>query len=520
MAKLRSKRLAGAPLLIACFIASSALAQPAVKISVKIPDDAQPEHAEGRLLLVLGKRSSPEPRRMIGETGMDAAPLFGRDVGDARPGASYDFDDSAAAFPIDKLSSVPPGEYFAQAVLHTNRDLNLPCAPGDLYSPPLKIVFPPPIDQAIRLELTRKMPEEELPRESDQVKFIKLESPLLSKFHGRPMFLRAGVVLPRGYADEPERRYPLRVHIGGYGMRCSAAAGMMHGPFSRLRNDWNADDAPRFVMLVLDGAGPLGDPYQVNSENHGPYGDALTQELIPHVEKQFRCIGEPWARVLDGGSTGGWVSLALQVFYPDYFNGCWAGFPDGLDFRAFQLIDIYEHANAYVNEFGFERPSKRTRDGDVEFTVRHECRMENVLGRGDSWTLSGQQWGAWNATYGPRGPDGRPVPLWNARTGVIDKSVLEHWKKYDLRRVLETQWPTIGRKLRGKIHIWVGDADEYFLDKGVRLMERFLETASPPYGGWVRYGSRQGHGWSPLSEKALLEEMNVQIEKTCVEGPF
>ena len=211
------------------------------------------------------------------------------------------------------------------------------------------------------------------------------------------------------------------------------------GAKSDFRKAWQADDAPQFILLQLDGAGPFGDPYQVNSANNGPYGDAITQELIPYVEQQFRGIGQPRARVLSGGSTGGWVSLALQVFYPDFFNGTWTFCPDGVDFRAFELVNIYDDPNAYTNQFGFERPSDRTLNGDVRLTMRREVGVENLLGDGNTWTMSGEQWGAWNATYGPRGSDGRPVPLWDPQTGVINHDVAEQWKKYDLRLVMRKE---------------------------------------------------------------------------------
>jgi hypothetical protein len=207
------------------------------------------------------------------------------------------------------------------------------------------------------------------------------------------------------------------------------------------------------------------------------------------------------------------VSLALQVFYPDFFNGTWSGFPDGVDFRAFQLVDIYADANAYVNAHGFERPSARDLNGDVRFTIRHECQMENVLGLGDSWTMSGEQWGAWNATYGPRGADGRPVPLWDPKTGKINRGVVEHWKKYDLRMVMEQNWKALAPKLRGKITIWVGEADEYFLNNAVHMLDRFLSNADPPYGGKIIYGAGKGHGWMALSERQIMDEMAAAIEK-------
>src|SRR5439155_5430713 len=208
-----------------------------------------------------------------------------------------------------------------------------------------------------------------------------------------------------------------------------------------------------------------GDPYQVNSANNGPYGDALTQEVIPYVEKTFRCVGEPKARFTCGISTGGWVSFALQVFYPDFFNGCWSQCPDSVTFERFELIDLYTDVNAFVNKFGNERPSTRTLDGDIISVMRHEVRLETVLGRGGRWELGGRDWASWNAVYGPKGKDGKPVPVWDGKTGVINKSVVEHWKKYDLKLVIEKNWTTLGPKLAGgKVHVWVGDADDYFLN--------------------------------------------------------
>ncbi|HWC77605.1 MAG TPA: alpha/beta hydrolase-fold protein, partial [Blastocatellia bacterium] len=256
-----------------------------------------------------------------------------------------------------------------------------------------------------------------------------------------------------------------------------------------------------------------GDPYQINSANSGPYGDAITQELIPYVEEKFRAIGQPYARVLDGGSTGGWVSLALQVFYPDFFNGTWSYCPDGVDFRGFQLVNIYTDKNAYVNGHGFERPSARDLNGDIRFTIRHECQMENVMGMGDSWALSGEQWGAWNAAYGPRGEGGLPVPLWDPKTGVINRAVVEHWKKYDLRLVLEQNWQTLGPKLKGKINIWVGEADNYFLNNAVHMLDDFLSRARPAYGGKILYGAGKGHCWLGVSQREMMDEMSAAIER-------
>lgn len=466
----------------------------------------------GRLFVVLSTKNQPEPRLTIGQTGLDASPVFARDIQSFGQGVTGTIDDTCAAFPIDNLAHLPAGDYYVQALFDSNIDLKSLNAPGNLYSEPRKIRLDPSSGAALKIELTKQVPDEALPPDTEYVRHVKIQSALLSKFHGRPVYLRAGLIVPRGFGSEPGRQYPLRIHIGGYGSRFTGAQRMM-ADGTGFRNTWLADGTPRMVLLYLDGDGPYGDCYQVNSDNNGPYGDAITQELVPYVEQKFRCIGQPWARVLDGGSTGGWVSLALQIFYPNFFNGTWSGFPDGVDFRAFQLINIYDDQNAYLNRHGFERPSARDLNGDVRFTIRHECQMENVMGLGDSYTMSGEQWGAWNATYGTRGADGRPVPLWDPRTGKINHELSEHWKKYDLRMVLEQNWKTLGPKLRGKLTIWVGEADDYFLNNAVHLLDAFLSKANPPYEGKIIYGAGKGHGWMAFTEREMMDQMAAAIEK-------
>jgi len=286
------------------------------------------------------------------------------------------------------------------------------------------------------------------------------------------------------------------------------------GGKAAFRKTWLADDTPRFIVLQLDGAGPFGDPYQINSANNGPYGDAITQELIPEIETRFRAIGQPHARVLSGTSTGGWVSLALQVFYPDFFNGTWSCCPDPMDFRAFELANIYEDYGMYLNKFGNERPSERTLTGDVALLSRDEVGAENLLGPGNSYIQSGEQWGEWNAAFSPRGADGLPVPLWDPQTGRINHDVAEQWKKYDLRLVLKKDWRNLAPKLRGKIHISAGEADQYFLNNAVHLLDQFLSEAEPRFEGSIVYGMGKGHGWSNLSLREMLEGMKGATEQT------
>lgn len=481
---------------------------PGLRFEVTL-DPSLPAQPPGRLLVVMASSDRVEPRRLIGRTGRTATPTVGVDVPALAPGDRVILDATAAAFPIEGLADLPAGEYHVQAVLDTNRDIRSPGAPGSLYSEPLQVALEPAQNEPVRLTLSRRIPDEQLPPDEEYLRFVKIRSDLLTQFHGRPIYVRAGVILPPGFEQEPERRYPLRVHIGGYGSRYTRVGSMMR-PGSPFRDAWLAADAPRMVLLHLDGAGPNGDPYQVNSANNGPYGDAVTQELIPYVEREFRGIGEPHARVLDGGSTGGWVSLALQIFYPDFFNGAWASCPDGVDFSAFQLVDIYSGDSAYVDEQGHELPSARNRNGRVRFTMRHEVQMENVLGRGDSWTMSGRQWGAWNAAYGPRGQDGRPVPLWDPETGVIDRSVTRHWEPYDLRLVLEQHWDELAPKLRGKLNIWVGEMDDYYLNNAVHLLDEFLQT-KPSIDARIAFGPDRGHCWTGISQNEMMREIEERI---------
>ena len=481
---------------------------PGLRFEVTL-DPSLPAQPSGRLLVVMASSDRVEPRRLIGRTGRTATPTVGVDVPALAPGDRVILDATAAAFPIEGLADLPAGEYHVQAVLDTNRDIRSPGAPGSLYSEPLQVALEPAQNEPVRLTLSRRIPDEQLPPDEEYLRFVKIRSDLLTQFHGRPIYVRAGVILPPGFEQEPERRYPLRVHIGGYGSRYTRVGSMMR-PGSPFRDAWLAADAPRMVLLHLDGAGPNGDPYQVNSANNGPYGDAVTQELIPYVEREFRGIGEPHARVLDGGSTGGWVSLALQIFYPDFFNGAWASCPDGVDFSALQLVDIYSGDSAYVDEQGHELPSARNRNGRVRFTMRHEVQMENVLGRGDSWTMSGRQWGAWNAAYGPRGQDGRPVPLWDPETGVIDRSVTRHWEPYDLRLVLEQHWDELAPKLRGKLNIWVGEMDDYYLNNAVHLLDEFLQT-KPSIDARIAFGPDRGHCWTGISQNEMMREIEERI---------
>jgi len=471
---------------------------------------AEPQN--GRLFIFINKKNDREPRLVDGEVSYDAPPMLARDVRNFGAGSIAVIDNSSISYPIADLAHLPAGEYYVQALLDTNIDLRSLNATGNLYSSVQKVTLDPASGGTVKLILDKAVPPEALPADTDYVKFLKIQSPLLSKFYGRPIYVRAAVLLPRTYLTDNAAKFPLIVNIGGYGSKYTRASRYADQNSPAFKS-WSADDVPQMIELFVDGDGPFGDSYQVDSANSGPYGASLTQELIPEVEKRFRALGRPDARFLTGGSTGGWVSIALQIFYPDYFNGTWSGFPDSLDFRAYQLVNIYKDDNAYVNANGFERPSAREVNGDTEFTMRLECQKENVLGSGDSYTMSGGQWGSWNAVFGVKGQDGHPAPLWDPKTGKIDHDVAKQFEKFDLRLVAERNWPTLAPKLRGKIHVWVGENDDYFLNNGVHYFDDFIGKAEPKYEGWIIYDSRGRHGWTPKPFTETMKEMIARVGK-------
>ena len=254
-------------------------------------------------------------------------------------------------------------------------------------------------------------------------------------------------------------------------------------------------------MLVVEIQHPTpfyDDSYAVNSQNNGPYGDALTYELIPHIEELYRGIGEGWARFTYGGSTGGWEAMAVQVFYPEEYNGAWIACPDPIDFRAFGVVNLYEDRNAYFRDSRFKRtprPGLRDYLGFVEYTLEEVGHFELVLG---TKSRSGGQWDIWEAVYTPVGDDGYPRRIWDKVTGEIDPEVAAYWREnYDLVHILQRDWATLGPKLVGKLNIYVGDMDNLYLNNAVYLAEDFLEsTTDPYYAGEIDYGDRAEHCWN------------------------
>jgi hypothetical protein len=393
-------------------------------------------------------------------------------------------------------------------------------SPGNLYGEPVRVAWDPASRAPIRLVADRVIPPVTVPADSGPVRRLRIRSEILSRWWGRPIYLGATVLLPRGYDEHPDARYPVVYDHGHFSLGNPGGFGAAAGRGAEFTRYWMADGTPRMLLVTLQHPSPYyDDSYGVNSANQGPYGDAITRELIPAVESTFRALREPWARLLTGGSTGGWISLAHQVLYPDLYGGTWSLCPDGVDFRYHQIVNVYADTNAYWLDRGWtrvERPTQRRPDGNVVAMMKDENWYELAVG---DRSRSGGQWDVWEATFGPVGADGYPARVWDKATGAIDHRVADYWKaRYDLRAILARDWATLGPKVADKLNVYVGDADSYFLNMGVHLLDDFLRTTeSPRWSGEIVYQPMAPHCWGP-SLPELLPKMAAQVERRAPAG--
>jgi hypothetical protein len=510
-------------------------------VSISFPSAQSAKPLDGRLMLLLSNNDSPEPRMQINDSAKSQI-VFGMNVDGMKPGQAITVDATAIGYPTRTLKDVPAGDYNVQAVLNVyetfhrsdGKTVKLAAdrgeghhwniAPGNLYSKPRKIHIGQG-GEPIVISMDQVIPPIPAPVDTKYVRHIRIQSDVLTKFWGRPMFLSAMVLVPEGFDEHPNAHFPVmifhdhfvsefidfrttppdpnlkpdyseRFHLSGYN-RIQQEEGYKN------YQQWIGPKFPRFLVVKLQHANPYyDDSYAVNSANLGPYGDAIENELIPALEKKFRGLGQGWSRFLYGGSTGGWESLASQIFYPDHYNGAFAACPDPIDFHAHLTSDLYERKNVFFMEGAnknIDQPSMRNYLGQTLANFRDNARYEEALGnRG----RSGDQFDIWQAVYGPVAEDGYPADIFNKDTGVIDHKVAEYWRQhYDLDAKLQREWETMGPKLQGKIHIYVGSDDTYFLNNAVYLMEDFLKvTGTPghgvPYEGEVKYGPRAEHCWN------------------------
>jgi hypothetical protein len=510
---------------------------PSYRFAVSFTNQQSSTPLDGRLLLILSTDPAAEPRLQISNS-VRTQMIFGLDVDALQPGQSVTLDDASFGYPVRYLHDVPAGDYFVQVVLNEyetfhradGTTVKLPMdrgegqhwqlAPGNLYSTPRKITLHAGGDP-VSIVLDQIIPPIPDPPDTSYIRHIKIQSTLLTKFWGRPMFLSANVLVPEGFDAHPNAHFPLMIfedHFNDdfHGFRSTPADSDLKPDYSdrfhiagynkiqqeeayKFYQQWIAPKFPRVLVAQINHANPYyDDSYAVNSANLGPYGDAIETELIPAIEKKFRGIGQGWARFVYGGSTGGWESLAVQIFYPDHYNGAFVACPDPVDFRAFTNINLYSDKNMFFIEgphMRVEQPGERDYLGRTLATTKQINQYELALG---SHGRSGEQFDIWQAVYGPVGKDGYPQTIFNKETGEIDPTTAAYWKEhYDLSAILQKNWSSLGPMLEGKIHVYVGSADTYFLNDAVYYLEDVLNaTKNPPYGGEVKYGDRAEHCWN------------------------
>jgi Putative esterase len=551
-------------------------AAPGSKFEVSFPSSLRSTPVTGRVLVIISTHNETEPRMQVGDWDNRVVPFLGADVDQLKPGLPAVIATDTSAFP-SHLGDLASGDYYVQAVLSVytechradGRDLwvhldqwegqQAVSSPGNLISEVQKVHLESDKPFDIHLALSKVLSPVEVPADTEWVKHIKFKSPSLSAFWGCPIYLGATVLLPKGYQSHPQVSYPvfylqnhfsldapfgfdpaaqethptsdeviaankgLNVAEPGRPLRLASEALVMPETPYEFYKAWTSDKFPRVIAVTFQHPTPYyDDSYAVNSANNGPYGDAIMKELIPEVETRFRIIRKPYARVLTGGSTGGWESLALQVLHPDFFGGTWTFYPDPVDFRRLGVVNAYDEKNFFEAEEEWIHPPhyfQRNSDGQPRMTNREVAELESVLG---SKLRSGGQFAIWEATYGPVGDDGYPKPLFDTATGEIDHSVAVYMREhgYDLRAYLQSNWPKIGPSLVGKIHVFSGDMDNYYLNLGVYLLQDFLaNTDAPYYGGTFQFGRpMKGHGWQPTTNFELISNMAGQIAKNAPSG--
>jgi hypothetical protein len=536
------------------------------RFSISYPASVHADAITGRVFVFISHDSTPEPR-LNGHPFGRGTPLFGTDVSGWKAGDTATIGDTTLGWPFKSLKDLPAGDYYVQALVNVYTEIHradghtlwvhwdqwegqqFNLSPGNLYSGVTRVHLDPAARTDVALSLTQVIPPIPLPPDTKWVKHVKIQSALLTKFWGRPVFLGAVVLLPKDYDAHPAVRYPVIYEQGHFGLDAPLGFSDDTTPWPKVIQDamqnynletspefyraWTAPGFPRMIAVTFQHPTPyFDDSYAVNSANNGPYGDAIMTELIPYIESHFRIIAQPWARVLTGGSTGGWESLALQVYHPDFFGGTWTLYPDPVDFRHYDLVNAYEDTNAFVftSPGGFflqpstewhhpERYIMRAGDGQPLYTVREYSQWEEVLG---SHGRSGDQFEAWEAVYGPVGDDGYPKPLWDKRTGHIDHAVAQYMRDhdYDLRDYLGRNWAKIGPQLVGKIHVDVGDMDNFYLNLAVYDLQAFLDAITEPQAqATFHYGRPgKGHGWQHATRSQLVREMAAQITKHAPRG--
>ena len=480
----------------------------AITIQVEVaPDIKDITKEKGRMFLFLSKNMRAEPYTQIWPSPVGKTYIFAKnfDSFDISKGMSIHGSDNWNHTSEWSLSEVPSGEYNVQVLWDQDFSESRIDAPGNILSEKQTITIENSED--IHIVLSKAIPQRKVV-EHDLAQIIEMKSNVLSSWWQKPMYLKAAILLPHGY--EEGKVYSIRYNVAGYGGRYTRINRLLNNP--EFMQWWDSEEAPQIITVFLDGEGPFGDSYQMDSENSGPYGQALIEEFIPHIEDIYRGTSSVETRFVDGCSTGGWVSLGLQLYYPDEFNGVFSYSPDAIEFENYQLINIYKDQNAYVNEFGYSRPVMRSTVGEPMLSMKEFIQYENVLGYSDTYLNSGGQFSAHTALYSPKGNNGLPQPLFDPSTGDIDTEVADHWKKYDFKLYAQENWSELGPKLENKIYVWMGDMDHFYLNPATRAFADFIqETDNPRSDAEIVFSPMEGH-CTQYSHRKVLEQIQNKLE--------
>lgn len=537
-------------LLFCLLVASSAPAQGGPRFEIVVPAAAHSAAITGRVYVIISPVKKDTLLDTFGAWDLQG-PFYGQDVEHVAPGTPMVIDGESPGYPVESLKNFPAGDYYVQGLVNLYTEFHradghtlwlhmdqwegqgFNISPGNLYSDVQLVHLDPAKGYTIRLQASHVIPPVVVPPDTQWVKRIRIKSELLSKFWGRPMYIGATILLPADYDEHPQQNYPV-VYLQGhfslsspFGIQkdpppLSPGAGVGDRETYEASVAWASPHFPRMIAVTFQHPTPYyDDSYAVNSPNDGPYGDALFEELIPYLESHFRMIREPWARVLTGGSTGGWESMALMLYHPSFFDGTYSGYPDQLDFRHYQLVNIYKDESAFLAPSSplvpRLRPFQRSADGQQLLTVRQMSQLEEARG---SHGRSGQQIAGWNSVWAPMGSDGYPRPLWDMKTGKIDPAVASYMRDngYDLLAYLEKNWTKIGPLLTNKIHLEVGDMDGWYLNLGVYSFDDFFKKHPEAHATFVYGRPLAGHGWRPWTTTERLRLMAKHVKESAPAG--
>lgn len=436
-------------ILFLCALSACSLQALSQKFVASFTPDASGASFSGRIFLYLSKDSKIPKDEMVG---VYSFPCFSISVKNVQPNEKVTFDDASVFYPV-VLSDIERGTYHAQVVWDRNAGgRSIGSSPGNIYNESVTVTLTKNTSQLFNIVCNKVIGEDPF-AETQFIKELKSPSALLTAFYKRPTSVNAAILLPKEYYEQPARKFPVLYWISGYG-------GDYHA-YSAKKDQSSPMDTTPCIRVYLDGNCPGGHSVYANSDNNGPWGDALTRELIPLVDRTYRTNA---ARLLTGHSSGGWTVLWLQTHYSKVFTACWSSSPDPVDFRSFQQVDLYNDKNIFYAKDSSLRLAGTIAGRFPWITMKNMIAMEHVIWRGE-------QMHSFNFVFSTKNADGTPRSLWNDTTGDIDPETFAHWKNYDISLYVRSNWQQLKPDLQGKIRVSVGNQDNFLLNYAVHLLD-------------------------------------------------